>query len=410
MTTAEQQLSRLLDAAAPTGIGVDLDDVASTVRRRRRVRETGVAVSTVLATVAAVVAIAVATPRVPAPPTADLADAVPWTDAPASPYVAPGQAARTTDAPPCTAADLAATADVAATAGPQDGVGGRVVHYVDLKNTSASTCLLQGYPQVQAVGDGLPDVEATQGTVVPGAGAADMRPGEVTTLAIETTTECQALASGPVSGPWPRLRLTLPDGGGTVEVDVPDGVDAFCGLATSEFSGPTPTTPAAMDPLASLVATLEVPATLAPAEPLTYVVRLTNPTDEAIALDRCPSYVETLAGTQTTRESYALACGAVGEIGPHASVRFAMRFVSADARGRLATESDRTPSAPLSIRWAMVAPFDVSATAGLTPVDATRTEAPASAVTATGVLELVGGPRVVDGTGTDTPAEGTRAR
>ncbi|MCB2177143.1 MAG: DUF4232 domain-containing protein [Actinomycetales bacterium] len=401
MTRAEEQLSRLLAAAAPDGTGVAVDDVASMVRRRRQVRETGVAVATVLAAVATVVGIAVVTPRSPAapsPPAVDLTGTVPWSDARATPYVPPEQPSPSADARPCTAAD------VTATAGESDGAGGRLVRYIELRNTGSSACLLQGYPQVTAIGDGLPDVEATQGSFFPGTGAADMQPGEVTTLGIETTTECQALVSGAVSGPWPGLRITLPDGGGTVDVEVPEGVDALCGLKTSEFSGPTPTLPAVADPLASLRASLELPATFVPGEPLVYVVRLTNPTDAAIALDRCPSYLETLTGATTHKESHALACAAAGgEIGPHLTVAFEMRLaVPADAQTWLALSSHQPPSWPVTVTWSLTAPFDVSATAALTLVDAASTDAPTA--TATGVLELVGGPATTSGT---TPRRGT---
>ncbi len=385
MTTAEEQLSRLLDAAAPDGAGVDLDDVASAVRRRRRVRETSVAGATVLAAVAAVVGIAVATPRAPAsplPPAVDLTDAVPWSDAPATAYQPPDGS--TVDARPCTASDVAATERES------DGAGGHLLTVISFTNRSATACVLTGYPDVTAAEPGRPDIAATDGSWFPTAGSAVMQPGDQTLLGVETDTMCAADPDGTApSDPYHRLVVTLP-GGGNVGVDVADGIDVTCGVMLTPFYVGGLGDSAAVDPLSELRTTLELPETFAPAEPLVYVVRLTNPTDRAISLDRCPSYVETLAGVQTYQDSYTLACGTVGEIGPHRSVRFEMRFaVPADAQTWLALSSQQPPSWPVSVTWSLAAPFDVSATGATTLVTATGQAAES---TVTGTLMRVGGP------------------
>jgi hypothetical protein len=60
---------------------------------------------------------------------------------------------------------------------------------------------------------------------------------------------------------------------------------------------------------------------------MTYVVELSNPTNRAIDLQRCPSYVE-VPGNPSARakETYALNCGPVDTIQPSDSVRFEMRI------------------------------------------------------------------------------------
>lgn len=396
MTTAEQQLSRLLGAAAPDGQAVDVDDVASTVRRRRRVRETGVAVATVLAAVATVVGIAVVTPRspaAPAPPAVDLTDAVPWSDAPATTYQPPDGSAAV-GARPCTASD------VTATEGDGGAATGHLLTVIAFTNASETACVLDGYPALTVTEPGRPDVSATDGSWFPTGGSAVMKPGDRTMLGVQTDTTCAADPDGTAPpDPYHHLVVALP-GGGDVGVEVAGGIDVTCGVMLTPFyvgevgdAGPA-------DPLGELRATLDVPETFAPGEPLVYVVRLTNPTDTAIALDRCPSYLETLTGPTTYQESHALACTAAGgEIGPHRTVAFEMRLaVPEDAQTWLALSSHQPPSWPVTVAWSLVAPFDVSATATLTLVGAAGTDAPATTATATGVLELMGGPATTDGT------------
>jgi hypothetical protein len=357
VTRTDEHLSRLLHAAAPPSDGVDVDDVESRVRRRRTVRESVVAVATSLATIAiVVVAVNLGTGSTPTPPVApsptiDLTGTVPWVGTPGSGYQTPTKVPDgTVVTRPCTAADLTATL------GGVDGASGHLVHWVELTSTAATACLLEGYPQVTATEPGLPDVAAAQGSYFPATGVPTMRPGEKGHVGVQTDTACTAPSPPP---PYHHVAITLP-GGGTVSVDVPDGLDTGCSLSVSELSGPAPTTPApSADPLASLQVALDAPATVAAGDTLVYVARVSNPTGEAISLDRCPSYVQRASGVADLKEDYELNCGPVGQIAAHATVRFEMRLaVPADA---LSGELDLTwslamPDAPTAKTAVTVSP------------------------------------------------------
>jgi hypothetical protein len=62
-----------------------------------------------------------------------------------------------------------------------------------------------------------------------------MKPGEVTTLGIETTSMCAARPAGGPSGPrYHTVRVTLR--GGVITVDSPGGLDVGCGVRLTEFT------------------------------------------------------------------------------------------------------------------------------------------------------------------------------
>lgn len=377
MTGTEERLGVLLRAAAPVAEPIELEDVEAAVGRRARARAMAVTIGTVAVVAVGAVALTSLGPwrGAPAPGPAH-GTTIPWVDATPEPYVAPDAPRRTTDARPCTVGDLHVDRVR------HDGAaGGHRMTSVTLTNVSDSTCLLSGDPDVVAVLDGRPDVRAAPGTYYQGPGPADMARGESSVLTLETTTQCESYARDE----RPLMRLTL--SGRTLDIDDPDGTDVGCGLAVAPFDGPVPPTPGVPDPMANLEVSIDAPGTLSPGRDLVYEVTLTNPTHHEIALDRCPAYVESLEGPRTFTASYVLACP--DAIGPLASVRFQMRFaVPEDASRWLALSSQRPPTFPVTLRWALVAPFDVSA-------DVARSLVPATAATArstvTGTLLRVGG-------------------
>lgn len=245
MTQVEERLAQLLNLAAPTSDGIAFDDVARRVRRRRTVMWSGIATATTVAAVVATVSLAgvfdtgrssrleQASPPVTSP-SVDMSGAVPWLDTSASPYPPPTAASPT----PSAAADArACTAnDVTASLTDRDGAGGHSIMYVRFRNTSQSTCMLKGYPQVAATEPGLPAVAGTNGSFFPSPGTANMPPGQDTFLGLETDTNCPARPDG--SGgkpPYHHISIHLP-GGGTVLLDKPStGFDVTCGLRLTEF-------------------------------------------------------------------------------------------------------------------------------------------------------------------------------
>jgi hypothetical protein len=258
-------------------------------------------------------------------------DVVAWINAPPPPYRAPKTS--TPRVPPADARSCAGT-DVSARLQNRNGAGGHQVTYLEFRNTGNSTCLLDGYPRVTASQAGQVDVTATSGSFFDGGHAANMGPGATTLLGLETDTYCAARPGG-VTGrpPYHRVSVTLP-GGGTVSLAArgDDGFDVTCGLHVTRFFDPSYPRAEPVYPLAVLTAALELPPTAAAGRTLDYVVELGNPTAHRVDLDPCPGYVQAVRTTVPVKEQHALNCAPVGRLGPHQTVRFAMRLrIPADA-------------------------------------------------------------------------------
>lgn len=360
MTRVEQRLAELLSSAAPASQGVSFEEVAGRVRRRRALRWSVAASTATVAVVVVAVSLAGSggpSSRLTTAPSVDLTGTIPWIGTPAPDYQAPTASptpAPATDARPCSAADVTASfAD-------GNGAGGHLEHYVRFRNVSRSTCVLKGYPQVTATEPGQPDVTGTDGSFFPTGGAANMPPGQDTLLGVETDTYCSANPGGGPGRPrYHHLDIALP-GGGTVSLDqASGGFDVTCGLHLTRFFVPQPTQPDPHDPLSDLQVSLELPPAVRAGATLTYVADLTNPTDQAISLERCPGYLEATAGPPPVKEVYALNCAPVSAIAPHATVRFEMRLhVPAQA-----------PTGTFTFHWSLVAPFAVTSDATINHTD-----------------------------------------
>jgi hypothetical protein len=284
-----------------------------------------------------------------APESVNLAGVVRWNNQPAPRYRPP------TPPPPHVpvgGARACTAGDVTASLGARTGAGGHVVRYVRFGKTSRSTCLLQGYPHVTATEPGLPEVTATDGSFFSTPGSANMRPGNITLLGLETDTYCPARHGGGPLGPaYHDLDITLPDAG-SVAMTVPrsGGFDVTCGLRLTRFFVPELVPRIAHDPLSKLRVTLEVPATMPAGSTLVYVTVLTNPTSQPISLARCPGYVQTTAGATTLKQTHALNCAPVQAIAAHRAVRYEMRLpISAQAT-----------QGSLTLKWALAAPFSAT--------------------------------------------------
>jgi hypothetical protein len=158
-------------------------------------------------------------------------------------------------------------------------------------------------------------------------------------------------------------------------LDPPMGVGARCNSAdapkgaTTMSVGPRPTpVPIATQQPETLSANINAPSTVIAGETMRYVLTLTNLTSTALALDPCPSYIESLGGhplpTEAppsnfptfkiwdpivryeggVKESHLLNCSDAPSLGPAASIAFEMRLdVPANALG-----SD-------TLRWQVIA-------------------------------------------------------
>lgn len=130
--------------------------------------------------------------------------------------------------PPCTADQL----DAAVRA--RGGAMGHDLIQVGFTNIGTTPCLLDGYPSVALLADGTAvPVDAAHGTYdgEPWL-AAPIGPGEQAGVTVEGTNSPCGDAST-----WSGVRLTLPDGGGDVDVAI-DDLDASCGIRVSRFYRP----------------------------------------------------------------------------------------------------------------------------------------------------------------------------
>lgn len=348
MTPVDEELRRMLRAAVPPTEPVSFEEVAQRVRRRRTAL-VSVAVAATMFLVLAASAVGAlvgrsgealpsdhASPELPA-------SAVPWVGLPAPEGRDLPTAHRTppaADARPCRADDVTARQHLT------DGAGGHLAYLVGFRNTSGSACLLRGYPAaVVATEPGAPDVRGTDGSFFPSPRAGNISPGRTAFLVVETDSECGALPGGGTVGPtYHHLAVTLP-GGGTVPVDMRDGLrPGPCGLHIGRFHVEQPTPPEPKDPLRDIRVSLRLPRTIVRGSTLVYGVRLTNRTDHPASLDPCPGYFETLLspqsqasaglpeasrvvpGTDYSKASWSLNCAPVGAILAHGSTWFAMRL------------------------------------------------------------------------------------
>jgi hypothetical protein len=360
VTRVEDRSANPLDSVLPPSHEAASDDVTRRLRLRRAVQGPLAAAAASASIVVAVVWVMAPTAdggdpgRVTTGPSVNLAGTVPWVDQVAAPYQAP---TAPPPSPPATDAGACTAGDVTASLADGNGAGGHLVRYVRFRNTGTLTCVLDGYPHVTASEPGHPSVGGTDGSFFPTDGTANMRPGQETFLGVETDTFCAARPDGGPPGPlYHQLDITLP-GGGTVTVNDPvSGFDVSCGLHLTRFfvqqSEPRP----AHDPLSDLTMSLEVPPTVAARSTLVYIADLTNPTDTAVSLARCPGYVEAASGPNQVKELYGLNCAHVGAIAGHDTVRFEMRLhIPAHAVG-----------GPLTLHWSMAGPFSVTSEATVT--------------------------------------------
>ena len=262
--------------------------------------------------------------------------AVQWIDAPPDNPAPTPPATAPPGTHPCTAFQMSAK-------GSWQPNGGALVGGVRFTNHSGTACSLHGVPEVRLVdGKGHRLSFAEQGSGAPDPGAVLMPPGanDAAAIGVQWTNWC-----GPLSQPV-KVQINLPDKGNVINVD-PDG-DGFKGAppCTNQGAASTITVdpiqtaapPVAPPPSAGLVATIRSPASVVAGSTLRYEVTLKNPTSDPVPLQPCPSYSESVA---TVSARYRLNCDPVGQIGPGASVVFAIQ---------LAVPAD-VPLGPANLQW-----------------------------------------------------------
>ena len=317
---------------------------AGIARRRRLRRLLGAFGATLLALLTTVAWRIALTPAQPTPrPTPSVTDQfVPWKDSPvgaAAPY--PTRTSRAT-ARPCTASDLAATAQVA-----DEGAATSYRFYtVRIVNASTTRCTLFGSARLSATNakTGTRGRVPTDPTNFYSPDTYDrpatIDPGDQALLGIVTANGCNGGAN-----PTTYRNLTIEVLGRTYPLGALT-LHTTCKLAVSDWLFDPNATPPPAPPYASLVPTLELPATARVGDVLAFTVRLTNPTGAAVSLAPCPAY---RMAAYKSGGMYWLNCPAA-TIAAHASLVFAMRIQLADY----------TPPGTIHLQWQLLDPAGAS--------------------------------------------------
>lgn len=326
--------------------------VAAGIDRRRRLRRMIVAALAALlaALGSAVLRVAAFAPAEPVPTVSPSLAIVPWLDDPISPGDLSTAPTPRPTARPCTADDLAPTAEVH-----DDGAGGGYrFTTIAVAHVGTTRCTFAGSARVIAtnVATGERASVATQPSTFHTGhdlqSPATIDPGELAMIGIVAGGGCDG-----GSNMTTYANITLEAIGREYQLTGLTLTTA-CVLEVSDwcFEAPMQPTPRYAD----LTAVIDAPPTVRVGSTLDFVVTLTNPSDTPVAFDPCPVYS---TGFFKSGGFYHLNC-AVSDIPAHGSVRFAMRIRVADY----------TPLGPSQLRWELLDAGTTSA-AGQTSVDVT---------------------------------------
>lgn len=263
---------------------------------------------------------------------------VPWADLPPAALPVPGPVASTGtgQVPPCTAADLRASAP-----DPGQGAGGTWIAFFALTNRAPTACRLSGRL------DGLSGVSGGRRQVVHvdnrgSPFAADLvpvvlDPGESGQVGYGYYKRCDGAqpATTPV---FRELQLTLlggvlPVAGGVLDL----GCDsAATGVWATPLGGQPPTAVVPQPPWGALEASVTAPTSARAGAVLHFTVTLKNPSSTPVALAPCPNLLQALGGL--VKDPHQLNCAASLPVPAGGEERFAMELsVPADATDGPAT-------------------------------------------------------------------------
>jgi hypothetical protein len=245
-----------------------------------------------------------------------------WLNRPLALYVAPPPALipYPTSAPPCRAAQLRVSQG-------RGGVGlGNELDKLVFTNLGPGPCLLRGYPTISATtADGARQQLHPRrgGTYFGQLSAADLPVGGHVLLFLATA---DGVCAGGVR--YHDLAFTLPQGGGILTAGSSVSVTDDCFLNMSDFGlRQRYSQPGPAGAVGTLTARAAVPASARAGSTLDFIVTLTNPTAEAVALRPCPGYTMGFYNPRkSVHQSYALNCAAAPAIAAHGHERYEMRL------------------------------------------------------------------------------------
>src|SRR5215475_3194920 len=261
-------------------------------------------------------------------------------DGPVVPWI-PNQPAelaqRTPASAPCQAADLAVHGQVDFVS---NGKGGGIA-VIALENKGKQECRLEGRPSVKLVHRGEPkQVNAPidrppvifPDTAYPLSSLLAVQPGEVAGLTVTWTNWCDPQIPGKKRVAPSAVRITLPNGTGSVDADynaVPACLDpkSPSTIEVSPFETakvkPTPPWTTANGAIKASVANQPVHGK--PGQNLEFTVVLENTSHETVRFDRCPSYVQQLVPAGQV-EVHVLNCAHAQPLAPGKREAFAMQI------------------------------------------------------------------------------------
>jgi hypothetical protein len=255
--------------------------------------------------------------------------AVPWT--PAQP---PQLAARAAVSRRCRASDLRLPDQVKFAPHLDGGIA-----LVAILNAGREACRLTGRPGVRfvhavpprQVQKPFPPTATTFPEVaLPASSLLALRPGETGAVTVYWDNWCDPQIKGKKRVPPKAIRITLPDGDGSLQTDynaVPNCLDpgnpSTIGVGTFQ---PTPVPPASRWTSALVRASIpDRPLQVRRGGVLHFRVVLKNTSQTAAGFDRCPAYIQQLAPAGKL-ETYLLNCKSAHPIGPGKEAAFAMRL------------------------------------------------------------------------------------
>jgi Protein of unknown function (DUF4232) len=291
------------------------------------------------------------------PPSSSPPVIVPWVDRPAAQYVAPTPVPFPTDARPCRASDLKVSS------GPSGTALGNFNLRIDFLNVSTSACLLRGEPTlagVTAAGKAVP-LHATSGGYFGDPGPpANIAPGERAAVNVGGAVVCDSTSSRRA---YEVLRISLPNGGGPIDLRLAPLETPCGGVSVSEFGVPALAEPTPEPSISPMTARIDAPPTVRAGTTLSYTVTLSNPSGADVSLVPCPSYTEAVGSGSSSRwvgtvRYYELNCDTIHAIPAGGSVTFEMRLAlpktqptSSDVKFTWYLQGDSGPfaGAPLEI-------------------------------------------------------------